>query len=231
MSKSRQLSVIALSLAAGIAACGRSKDTAQQDDFANDLKLAQSSSMDLAQPKVDPSLLNSSLENKPTGSPQAATTLRKNASGSRVVHSSTPSRRAAPTTEVAASEDVSHETVAIEDAPAPDVNEPAAVAPRSGPGPNTDVGGNTGDYGTSGNGGGIFGPGGGMGGVVMRGGGADGDHCEIHGAGRRSGPIFVPYPTTGGSYPRPAGGSIGTSRRAGTTTTVSRPGGVGLRVK
>jgi len=226
----RHLPILSLSLAAAVAACSKGNtSTAQQDDLANDLRLAQSSTLNLAQPKVDASLLNASLENKPTGSPQAATTLKKNAAGTHVVHSRNATLHAAPTTEVAASEDVSKEVETMDQAPAPDVTEPVAVAPRPSPGPNPGAGDNPGDYGTSGNGGGIFGPGGGMGGVVMRGGGADGDHCEIHGTGRRTGPIFIP--TTGvpsGGYPR-SGGSIGTSRRSGGASTVSRPGGMGAR--
>jgi len=226
----RHLPIVALSLAAAVAACSKGQNsTAQQDEFANDLRLAQSSTLNLAQPKVDESLLNSSLENKPTGSPQATRTLKKNASGAHVVHASNPTLHATPTTEVASSEDVSREVETMDDAPAPDVSEPAAVAPRPTPGPNPGAGENTGDYGTSGNGGGIFGPGGGMGGVVMRGGGADGDHCEIHGTGRRGGPIFIPAAgIPSGGYPRTTGGSIGT-RRSGGTSTVSRPGTSGGR--
>ncbi|HMC57305.1 MAG TPA: hypothetical protein VKH19_19145 [Gemmatimonadaceae bacterium] len=229
MRQTRQLSIAALSIAVGLAACSSGKSTAQQDDFANDLRLAQSSALDLAQPKVDPSLLNSSLENKPTGSPQVATTLKKNSAGTHVVSSRQPTVHAAPTTDVAASDDVSREVVTIEEAPAPDVSEPVAVAPRSVPGPTPGAGDNTGDYGTSGNGGGIFGPGGGMGGVVIRGGGADGDHCEIHGTGRgRTGPIFIPtrgVPVMRPTTQRPSGtGGIGT-RRPGGGSTVSRPGG------
>ena len=234
MRQTRQLSIVALSLAVGLAACSRGKSTAQQDDFANDLRLAQSSSLDLAQPKVDASLLNASLENKPTGSPQATTTLKKHSAGTHVVSSRQPTVHASPTNDVAASDDVSREVVTIEEAPAPDVSEPVAVAPRN-PGPNPGAGDGSGDYGTSGNGGGIFGPGGGMGGVVIRGGGADGDHCEIHGTRRgRPGTIFIPVgtvPVTGpSSLPRTGGsaGSIGT-RRPGGTSTVSRPGGMGSR--
>jgi hypothetical protein len=224
----RHLPIVALSLAAALAACSKGKNSTAQDDFADDLRLAQSSTLNLAQPKVDESLLNSSLENKPTGSPQVTPTLKKNASGAHVVHASNPTQHAAPTAEVASSEDVSQEVETMDEAPAPDVNEPTAIAPRVIPAASPGAGDNSGDYGTSGNGGGIFGPGGGMGGVVMRGGGADGDHCEIHGTGRRTGPIFIP--TAGvpaGGYPRTTGGSIGTRRSGG--TTVSRPGSVGTR--
>lgn len=228
-----RISIVALSVAAGLAACGSGKTSTAQDDFANDLRLAQSSTLNLAQPKVDASLLNS-LETKPQGAPAAATTIKRGA-GNRAVRSHTPTVRATPDVALASTDDQSQSATTVQEAPAPEISEPAAVAPRATPAPTDGMGTGSGDYGTSGNGGGIFGPGGGMGGVVMRGGGADGDHCEIHTGGRRggSGPIFIPATGiprstgTGGGYPR-SGGSIG-SQRAGGGSTVSRPGGMGSR--
>ena len=226
MRKIRHIPIVALSLAAALAACSKGKSTtAQQDEFANDLRLAQSSTLNLAQPKVDASLLNESLENKPTGALAPVTTIKRGAVN-RAVQSKKPTVRATPEVAVASTDENSDAATSVQEAPAPDVSEPAAVAPRPSPAPVVDAGNGGGDYGTSGNGGGIFGPGGGMGGVVIRGGGADGDHCEPHGGmGRRGGgTIFIPS----GGYPRTGGGSIGTVRRSG-GATVSRPGAIGSR--
>lgn len=232
MSNTRKLSLV-LSVAAGIAACSRG-NTAQNDDFANDLKLAQASGVDLATPKVDPSLLNSGLEAAPKGAPQVASTLKKNASGNHAVHSASPTRHAAPTADVAAADESTADIITVGDAAAPDIAEPVAVVPTPGTGPNPG-GAAPGDYGTGGNGGGIFGPAGGMGGVVMRGGGADGDHCDPPGGRRPGGRIYIPGPsyppggTVGGvGAPRPSGGTIGTRRG---TTPVSRPGTIGTRTR
>lgn len=225
---------LSLTAAAAIAACGRAKSTAQQDDFKNDLQLAASSTMNLATPKVDPSLLNSSLETKPQGAPQVASTIRKAHSGNRAVRSHTPTVRSAPDMDVASSDESASETTTIQQAPAPEVNEPAAVAPRPTAAPTSGAGNGSGDYGTSGNGGGIFGPGGGMGGVVIRGGGADGDHCEPYPSRRGGRPIYIPGPIvppaggigTGVGFPRSGGVS---ARRGGGGTTITRPGTTGSR--
>jgi hypothetical protein len=197
-----RLSIAALSLAAGIAACGegRATDTAKQEDFKRDLQLASSSTMDLAGPKVDPALL-ASLETKPQGAPEAALTVKKGA-GNRAVRSNTPTVRATPETDVAAVDESAEVVEMVTDAPVPEPsNEPVAIAPRPTP-VVIQSGGGAGDYGTSGNGGGVFGGGGGIGGVVIRGGGVDGDRCEIHNGGRgrtSRGPVYIPsVPRTGG---------------------------------
>jgi len=228
MRNSRQFSLV-LALAAGgaVAACSGGKNTAQADDFNNDLKLASSTTMDLATPKADPNLLNASLENSPKGMPVPLKTLKR-AEGTHVALAKHPTLHAAPTNDVASSEDVTKEVVTVDKAPAPANSEPVAVAPRPAPVGNPGGGDGSGDYGTSGNGGGIFGPGDGMGGVVIRGGGADGDHCEPHG-GRGGmggmGPVYMPYPTGGVGYPR--GGSIGTGRSGRTGGgSIGRVGGV-----
>lgn len=218
MRTSMKLSIAALSLVAGIAACGDrgGTDTAKQEDFKRDLQLASSSTMDLAGPKVDPALL-SSLETKPQGAPQAALTVKKGA-GNRAVHSHNPTVRATPETDVAAVDESSQQVETVTTAPVPEPsNEPVAVAPRPIP-VVIQSGGNAGDYGTSGNGGGVLGGGGGIGGVVIRGGGVDGDHCEIHNGrpGTRRGPVYVPI-----------GGGIGGGRFPSRPTypqqTTSRP--------
>jgi hypothetical protein len=231
-----KLSIAVLSVAAGLAACAGkgSTDTAKQDDFSRDLQLASSTTMNLASPQVNPSLLNS-LETKPQGSPLTAKTLKKGA-GSRAARSKIPTVRATPEMDVAAADESSEQVNVVSTAPVPEpTNEPVAVAPRPSPVPVTvQSGDGGGDYGTSGNGGGIFGGGGGIGGVVIRGGGVDGDHCEIHGTGRgrpMPGPIYMPPPRAGGGVFGPSGG-IGTSRRNGggisRTQPVSRPSGIGI---
>ena len=54
MRTTMKLSIAALSLATGLAACagGKATDAATQDDFKQDLQLASSTTMDLAAPKV-----------------------------------------------------------------------------------------------------------------------------------------------------------------------------------
>jgi len=218
-----KFSIAALSLAAGIAACAdaRATDTVAQDDLKRDLELAAAATMNLATPKVDPSLLTLS-ETKPQSEPQKAATVKKGA-GNRAVRSRTPTVRATPEVDVAAV-DESEVTETVAEAPAPESNEPVAVAPR----PTAVVipTGGSGDYGTSGNGG-IFG--GGMGGVVIRGGGVDGDNCELHRTGARRGRggiIITNPPIAGGNIipvRMPGGiGSGGVARRSGSMGTMSR---------
>jgi hypothetical protein len=188
-----KLSIAALAIAAGLAACsgGKATDTAKADDFTRDLQLASSTTMDLAGGKVNPALLNS-LETKPQGAPQAAKTIKKGA-GTRAVRSKSPTVRATPETDVAATDESSDATT-VATAPVPEpTHEPVAVAPRPVPIVVQAGDATSGDYGTSGNGGGVFGGGGGIGGVVIRGGGVDGDHCEPHGGRGRTtrGPVYT----------------------------------------
>lgn len=220
MKNPMKLSIAALSLAAGIAACGegRATDTAKQEDFKRDLQLASSSTMDLAGPKVDPALL-ASLETKPQGAPQAALTVKKGA-GNRAVRSNTPTVRATAETDVAAVDESSEVVEMVTNAPVPEPsNEPVAIAPRPTP-VVIQSGGGAGDYGTSGNGGGVFGGGGGIGGVVIRGGGVDGDRCEIHDRrGRTSrGPVYIPSVPRGGTM---IGSRFPTTRRSSPVTQSS----------
>ena len=220
-----RLPISALIIATTLVACGRkTADSAANADFKRDLQLASSTNLDLAGGKVDPTLLNS-LETKPSGAPEAARVVKKGA-GSRAVASKTPTVKAAPETDLAATDDNGpSETESV--APAPEDAEPVAVAPR--PAPVNIPASNGGDYGNAG--GGVFG--GGNGGVVIRGGGVDGDHCQPHGgSGRRGGGvyfpgggIFVPQPTvphTGGgisisgrSFP---GGSASAPTRGGASS-------------
>ena len=232
MRNAMKLSIAALSLVAGLAACrgGKSKSAAKQADFNADLQLASSTTMNLAAPKVDPALLT--LENQPQNAPQPATVVKKGA-GNRAVHSASPTVHADLSDDVAAVDENTEETETVESAPAPENNEPVAVAPRPAPTPVVLPAGNgSGDYGTSGSGGGIFGPGGGIGGVIIRGGGVDGDHCEIHGrrGGTRSGPVYVPNTggiSIGSRFPGGiSGGGVGTRR---VETSSPRPGPIVVR--
>ena len=228
MPTSMKLSISAFVLAAGVSACAgkNATDLANQDDFKRDLQLA-SSTVSLTTPKVDPSLLT--LETKPQGAPLTASVVKKGA-GTRAVRSKTPTVKAAPQTDVAASDESSSQVDVLAEAPAPEVSEPVAVAPRPSPVPVIQTSGDgSGDYGTSGNGGGIFGPGGGIGGVVIRGGGVDGDHCEIHGARRprNTGGVYMPPSRMPGTVIG-SGGGMGTSRRGGMGGIGSRIGGSGI---
>lgn len=216
MSTTVKVSVAALALT-GLVACGtqRSSDTSEQD-LQRDLQLASATTMNLATPRVDSSLLNS-METKPLAAPQPTKTVRKS-EGTRAVQSEVPTVMATPDVDVAAldeSDVVETESVA----PAPEeTSEPVAVAPR--PAPVVVQAGGAGDYGT-GNSGGIFG--GGRGGVVIRGGGVDGDNCELHrgrGGVQTSRPgIYIPAPRapqTGGIF---TGGRTPTGRTIGSRSS------------
>ncbi|HYC50171.1 MAG TPA: hypothetical protein VEB19_03585 [Gemmatimonadaceae bacterium] len=213
MRTSMKLSLASLLFAAGATACGDAKATEVGSELARDLELA-SSTVALATPKVDSSLLGS-METKPQGAPEQAPVVKKGA-GPRAVRSQTPTVRATPVMEVAAADEAEEEVEVMDIAPAPEEsNEPVAIAPR--PQPVVVQTGGAGDYGTGS--GGVYG--GGVG-VVIRGGGVHGDNCELHRGGRTRGPIFVPattIPRTGGTVvnipsPRSTGTSIG-SRNPG----------------
>ncbi|MGH7677319.1 MAG: hypothetical protein ACRENU_02555 [Gemmatimonadaceae bacterium] len=194
-----KVSIAALALATGLAACADKGSTSAEQDLQRDLQLATASTMNLATPRVDSSLLNS-METKPAATPQPAPTVRRGA-GSRAVRSEAPTVLATPDVDVAAVAE-SNEAEAESIAPAPESSEPVAVAPRPAP----VVIPASGDYGT-GSGGGIFGGGSGTG-VVIRGGGVDGDNCELHrrprGVPTSRGPVYVPT-----SIPQTAGGTWG----------------------
>jgi hypothetical protein len=226
-----KLSIAALAIAAGLAACsgGKATDTAKADDFKRDLQLASSTTMDLAGGKVDPALLNS-LETQPQGAPQAAKTIKKGA-GSRAVRSKAPTVRATPETDVAAT-DESSEATTVATAPVPEpTHEPVAVAPRPVPIVVQAGDATSGDYGTSGNGGGVFGGGGGIGGVVIRGGGVDGDHCEPHGGrGRTRGPVYT-NPGMGGIIIRRVDNGARPTFPQVAPSQVARAVGVGVRIR
>ena len=204
MRNTLKFSIATLTLAAGVSACSDARATsASQADLKRDLELA-SSTVSLAAPKVDSTLLT--LESQPKGTPMTAMVVKK-APGPKAVRSKTPTVLAAPTEESAAVEETEAITETLAEAPVPaETPEPVAVAPR--PQPVVINTGGSGDYG-EGNGG-VYGGGGGRG-VIIRGGGVDGDNCQIHAGGRGTrGPIFVP------SVPRSTG------------TIVNRPSGIGI---
>lgn len=211
MSQTMRLSILPLALA-GVAACSDARATGADADLQRDLQLA-SSTMNLAVPAVDSSLL-SGLETTPKADQAPATTLRR-ASGSRAIQSRTPTVRATPDADVAAV-DESLETEVMDVAAAPEViDEPVAIAPRPEP---IVIPAGGGDYGTGSNGG-IFG----RGGVVIRGGGVDGDNCELHDRRRRGnrGPVFYPSVPVA-TNPAPRSGTGGWGNRTPGVTTGSR---------
>ena len=216
MLTTRKVSIAVLALASvGLAACG-ADSASTSEDLQADLQLASATTMNLAAPRVDSSLLTQ-METAPTGVPEVTRTVKRGA-GSRAVRSETPTVQAEPDVDVAAieeSEQVLTESVAPDPTP-----EPVAVAPR--PAPVVIPASNGGDYGS---GGGIFGGAGTGGGSVIRGGGVDGDNCELHRRGRggviSSGPVYIPNTST---RPRPAGTISGARDVRDRVGSVMRPG-------
>lgn len=216
-----KLSLATLATAIAVTACGDARATEANEDLKRDLALA-SSTVSLAAPRVDSALLNS-METKPQGAPEPAKVLKR-APGPKAIRSSTPTVRATPVVEVAAEESLDDVVETVQEAPAPEISEPVAVAPR--PQPVIVQTGGVGDYGT-GNGG-IYGGGTG---VIIRGGGIDGDNCELHrrGRGGSRGGIFVPqqptYPNTGGVVvtraPRGTSSGIGSRTPGAVSRTAS----------
>lgn len=184
-------SLALLAIAAAVAACADASANANQDELKRDLELASATTMKLATPPVDSSLLTS-LETKPNNAPAPAPVVKRGA-GPRAVQSDAPTVEATPETDIAAVEEEQTETETIAPAPAPESSEPVAIAPR--PQPTIIQTGGTGDYGV-GNGG----MGGGRGGVVVRGGGVDGDNCRPRGRNGGEivfrGPVYIPQTVT-----------------------------------
>lgn len=192
-----------LTIAAALAACADASANASQDELKRDLELASATTMKLATPQVDSSLL-SAMETKPIASPAPAPVVKRGA-GPRAVASDAPTVEATAEEDVAAAEEVEAETETIAPAPAPESTEPVAVAPRPQP-PIIQTGG-AGDYGV-----GTGGMGGGDGRVVIRGGGVDGDNCRPRGRNGGPivyrGPIYIPHTTVTPRGTRVAGRTI-----------------------
>ena len=196
----------AATLALGIAGCSKpAKQASASADLQRDLKLASTSSLDLAseQSKASFPLTEIPVESKP----QRAPTIKK-APGPKAVRSPRPTVKAAPEPEVAAATET-QQVATTEPAPAPveqNTPEPAAPAvPRPSPVPVSAPSGgrSTGDDGVGAVMGGIIG-------VIIRGGGVDGDNCEPHGRGRPHGGVFG-----GGIYGQPPMGRGGIYGRPG----------------
>lgn len=183
-----------LAIATAIAACADASADTTQDDLKRDLELASATTMKLATPQVDSSLL-ATMETKPIAAPAPAPVVKKASRGPRAVESEAPTVTATIDDEVAAVEDEEPVTETIAPAPAPETSEPVAVAPR--PQPSIIQAGGAGDYGV-----GTGGAGSGGGRVVIRGGGVDGDNCRPR--GRHGGDIIYrgPVYTPSGATPR-----------------------------
>jgi hypothetical protein len=192
---------IAIPLSLAVAACGRSDRTAagSDADLQRDLKLASTTTMNLATPAVNPANFDR-METQPESAPRASTHLEKGADR-KAVASKAPDLKASQIPQVATTEQVPQvQAVAVAPSAIP-ASDPVATAPRPGSAPQLPGGAGNGEYGGTrqgGGAGGVMGPGIG---VIIRGGGLDGDHCEPHG-GRGTPGIFLP----------PPGGMGGTTR-------------------
>lgn len=179
-----------LSIATAIAACADASANDKQDELNRDLELASATTMKLATPPVDSSLL-SSMETKPIAAPAPAPVVKR-APGPRAVASESPTVEATPEEEVAAVEEEQAVTETLAPAPAPEITEPIAVAPR--PQPSVIQTGGAGDYGVGTGGGGAGGNG-----AVLRGGGVHGDNCRPRGRNGGEiiyrGPVYIPQTT------------------------------------
>lgn len=205
------LLTIAVPIAIAAVSCGRAdRATANSDvDLQRDLKLAATTTMDLATPKVNPANFDK-LETAPQTAPRASKHLEKGA-GAKAIASKTPDLKASDMPEVAATANVPQvQTVAL--APVPNrTNDPVATVPQATRVPSTTGASGTGTFGGTERGGGVFGGIGPVIGVVIRGGGVDGDHCEPHGRGGAPG-VYLPPPGGIGTVTRfpsfPHGGVI-----------------------
>lgn len=184
--------LLALALPVALASCGHADRAAARDDvdLQRDLKLAATSTIDLAAPRVNPANFDR-LETAPQSELREAKRLRKS-TGSKAAPSASPDLRATAIPEAVADDHVPQvETVA--QAPAPIENsDPVATVPRPSSAPQDPGKAGDGDGGPRGQGG-VFGGIGPIIGVVIRGGGVDGDHCEPHGPGRTPG-VYLPPP-------------------------------------
>ncbi|MGH7668469.1 MAG: hypothetical protein ACRENQ_03165 [Gemmatimonadaceae bacterium] len=186
--------MLALAVPFALVSCGHADRTAGGNDvdLQRDLKLAATSTIELAQPRVNPANFDR-LETVPHNELQEAKRLRKR-TGSNTVASKSPDLHATEIPEGAATPNVPQvEKVATAAAPTWSAD-PVATMPRSsGAAAAGKIG--AGDYGPSAGGGGagILGGIGPIIGVVIRGGGVGGDNCEPHGRGQTPG-VYLPQP-------------------------------------
>lgn len=198
-----------LPAAALLAACNRSPRAADDDAaMQRDLKLAATSTLNLATPAVNPANFRD-LETAPPTELRRAEHLVK-APGPRAIRSGSPTLRASEIPQAAANEPMPQvQTMATAPVPVPPLD-PVATAPRPSDAPQVPAVDAAGTPGQGQAGSGWAGPGIG---VIIRGGGLDGDHCEPHGRGNVPIPgVFLPGPgDIGGSrlpVIRPRGGTI-----------------------
>ncbi len=204
--------LLALAVPFALVSCGHaSRATAGNDvDLQRDLKLAATSTMNLAAPPVNPANFNR-LETAPQTELQASVSLRKDR-GPKAAASKSPNLRGSPIPEAAATQSVPT-FVAVAQAPVPiAAADPVATVPQSSEHPQEPGGTGKGDFGHTDKGSGIFGGVGPIIGVVIRGGGVDGDHCEPHGPGVRVPGVYLPPPGGFGGTTRfpaiPHGGGL-----------------------
>lgn len=222
-----RVSVLPLAIAAIVAAaCGKSStrsDARLNADLERDLKLAQSTSLDLASKQAAAAFPLTEVPIKSSAEPSKS--VRK-APGPKAVRSTTPTVKAAAEPAPAVETEPRSDMTAPEPAPSTTTETAAApdapAVPRPSPVNPSPAGDGSWGRGGSGSGGGAGGAVlGGIFGVIIRGGGVDGDRCEIHdrrGRNRPPGGIYSPpsnpYPMTpsGGGARRPTGDVI-TRRR------------------
>jgi hypothetical protein len=210
---------LATAVVVGVSRSGGGGATSSDGDLQRDLKLASSTTLELA-PLGQSLMTVSAIEAPPAATPERTVRPRRSSSGSRVIRSRTPVVRAAPEPDVAESTEESHTTQVTELAGAS--AEATTVAPADGgvalPRP-TAIPVSYPGTGSAGGGEATDGGWGGMG-TVIRGGGVDGDHCQIHGRGPYGRPV----------YRQPRGGGI--AERVGRsvpTTSQPRSGSIGSR--
>jgi hypothetical protein len=174
--------VLAAAVVVGVSRTGQGSAAVSDGDLQQDLKLASATSLELA-PVGQALATVSSIESPPLATPERTVRPKRSSSGSRAIRSRTPVVQAAPEPEVAEAPEESEATAATDLAATTDasVEAPAAggvalprptaipvIIPASG-------GGETYDPGP---------------GSVIRGGVLDPDHCQIHGRGRGTPPIY-----------------------------------------
>jgi hypothetical protein len=227
--------VLATAVVVGVSRNGQSAAATSDGDLQRDLKLASSTTLELA-PVGHSVATISSLEASPTATPEPTVRPKRSSSGSRAIRSRAAVVRAAPEPEVSESIDEESQTTDVASAGAS--TEATVVAPAEGgvalprptaspvsfPGAGVGTAGGDVDGSQGTGGGGVYGGGGGGvygGGTVIRGGGMDGDHCQIHGGifGRRQ-PV----------YRQPRGISLGDRIRASQQSRERQPS-LGDRVR
>jgi hypothetical protein len=186
--------MLALAVPFALISCGRGdRASANNDvDLQRDLKLAATTTMNLATPPVNPANFNR-LETAPPSELGASKHLRKSA-GPGAVASKSPDLRGSQIPEAAITDNIPR-VESVAQAPVPiATSDPVATMPQPGERPQDTGRRGTGDFGHTDQGGGIFGGIGPVIGAVIRGGGVDGDHCEPHGPGVRVPGVYMPPP-------------------------------------